>query len=100
MNVRSQVSMVFHLDKCIGCHTCSRACKNNWTDRKGAKYMWWNNVETKPGTGFPTAWEDQEKYKGGWKCVDDELGSDPQVSRRRSSIFFTIPTCRPWTIIT
>ena len=29
--------------------------------------MWWNNVETKPGTGFPTRWEDQEKYKGGWE---------------------------------
>ena len=73
MNVRSQVSMVFHLDKCIGCHTCSLACKNIWTDRKGAEYMWWNNVETKPGTGFPTAWEDQEKYKGGWEGVDGEL---------------------------
>ena len=67
MNVRSQISMVFHLDKCIGCHTCSVACKNIWTDRKGAEYMWWNNVETKPGTGFPTKWEDQEKYKGGWE---------------------------------
>ena len=29
MNVRSQISMVFHLDKCIGCHTCSVACKNH-----------------------------------------------------------------------
>jgi len=58
--------MVFHLDKCIGCHTCSIACKNIWTDRVGAEYMWWNDVETKPGTGYPTAWEDQEKYKGGW----------------------------------
>jgi nitrate reductase beta subunit len=29
--------------------------------------MWWNNVETKPGTGYPTQWEDQGKYKGGWK---------------------------------
>ena len=67
MNVRSQVSMVFHLDKCIGCHTCSVACKNVWTDRKGAEYMWWNNVETKPGTGYPTKWEDQETYKGGWE---------------------------------
>ena len=65
MDVRLQVSMVFHLDKCIGCHTCSIACKNVWTDRKGAEYMWWNNVETKPGTGYPTAWEDQNKYKGG-----------------------------------
>ncbi|HLA76184.1 MAG TPA: nitrate reductase subunit beta [Vicinamibacteria bacterium] len=70
MDVRAQVSMVFHLDKCIGCHTCSIACKNVWTDRKGAEYMWWNNVETKPGTGYPTAWEDQEKYKGGWQKVE------------------------------
>ncbi len=66
MNIRAQVSMVFHLDKCIGCHTCSIACKNIWTSRKGAEYMWWNNVETKPGTGYPTLWEDQEKYSGGW----------------------------------
>lgn len=67
MNIRSQISMVFHLDKCIGCHTCSIACKNIWTDRKGAEYMWWNNVETKPGTGYPTKWEDQDIYKGGWE---------------------------------
>jgi nitrate reductase beta subunit len=43
------------------------ACKNIWTDRKGAEYMWFNNVETKPGTGYPTKWEDQELYKGGWE---------------------------------
>ncbi|HXG35215.1 MAG TPA: nitrate reductase subunit beta [Bryobacteraceae bacterium] len=73
MNVRSQISMVFHLDKCIGCHTCSIACKNIWTDRKGTEYMWWNNVETKPGTGYPTLWEDQEKYNGGWKVENGRL---------------------------
>ncbi len=67
MNVRSQISMVFHLDKCIGCHTCSVACKNVWTDRKGTEYMWWNNVETKPGAGYPALWEDQEKFRGGWE---------------------------------
>ena len=67
MDIRAQVSMVFHLDKCIGCHTCSIACKNIWTDRKGSEYMWWNNVETKPGTGYPTQWEDQQKYRGGWE---------------------------------
>ncbi|MBZ0195066.1 MAG: nitrate reductase subunit beta, partial [Deltaproteobacteria bacterium] len=63
----------FHLDKCIGCHTCSIACKNIWTDRKGAEYMWWNNVETKPGTGYPTKWEDQEIYKGGWEKNGDSV---------------------------
>jgi len=73
MDVRSQVSMVFHLDKCIGCHTCSIACKNIWTDRKGAEYMWWNNVETKPGTGYPGKWEDQDIYKGGWEKDGDSI---------------------------
>jgi nitrate reductase beta subunit len=73
MDVRAQVSMVFHLDKCIGCHTCSLACKNIWTDRKGTEYMWWNNVETKPGTGYPTLWEDQAKYRGGWERKDGEV---------------------------
>jgi nitrate reductase beta subunit len=73
MDVRSQISMVFHLDKCIGCHTCSIACKNIWTDRKGAEYMWWNNVETKPGTGYPGRWEDQETYKGGWEKNGDGI---------------------------
>ena len=67
MDIRSQMSMVFHLDKCLGCHTCTVACKNIWTDRKGAEYMWFNNVETKPGTGYPTKWEDQDLYKGGWE---------------------------------
>ncbi|MCB0477860.1 MAG: nitrate reductase subunit beta [Crocinitomicaceae bacterium] len=73
MDIRAQVSMVFHLDKCIGCHTCSVACKNVWTDRRGAEYMWWNNVETKPGTGYPTKWEDQEIYKGGWEKNGDSI---------------------------
>ena len=73
MNIRSQVSMVFHLDKCIGCHTCSLACKNLWTDRPGTEYMWWNNVETKPGTGYPTLYEDQEQYDGGWVIKDGQL---------------------------
>ena len=73
MDVRSQISMVFHLDKCIGCHTCSIACKNIWTDRKGAEYMWWNNVETKPGTGYPGKWEDQDIYKGGWQKNGDGI---------------------------
>lgn len=73
MNVRSQIAMVFHLDKCIGCHTCSIACKNVWTDRQGTEYMWWNNVETKPGTGYPTRWEDQDKYRGGWTTFQEKL---------------------------
>ncbi len=73
MDVRAQLAMVFNLDKCLGCHTCSIACKNIWTDRKGAEYMWWNNVETKPGAGYPKFWEDQRKYRGGWVVKGDKI---------------------------
>jgi nitrate reductase beta subunit len=71
MHIRAQIATVFHLDKCIGCHTCSIACKNIWTDRAGAEYMWWNNVETKPGTGYPGRWEDQENFRGGWHITPE-----------------------------
>ncbi len=73
MNVRPHMSMLFHLDKCIGCNTCTVACKNLWTDRKGTEYMWWNNVETRPGTGYPIGWESQEHYRGGWELKDGKL---------------------------
>ncbi len=66
MKIRAQVGMVMNLDKCIGCHTCSVTCKQVWTNRPGAEYMWFNNVETKPGQGYPRRWEDQEQWQGGW----------------------------------
>lgn len=108
MDVRAQVSMVFHLDKCIGCHTCSIACKNVWTDRRGAEYMWWNNVETKPGTGYPTAWEDQDHYSGGWEVRGKNGSSLLQLrssgrSRGLANLFHSpkLPTIddyyEPWT---
>lgn len=53
MKIRSQVGMVLNLDKCIGCHTCSVTCKNVWTSREGTEYAWFNNVESKPGVGYP-----------------------------------------------
>ena len=58
--------MVLNLDKCIGCHTCSVTCKNVWTSRPGVEYAWFNNVETKPGIGYPKEWENQDKWNGGW----------------------------------
>ncbi|MBR7781700.1 nitrate reductase subunit beta [Undibacterium luofuense] len=67
MRIRAQVGMVLNLDKCIGCHTCSVTCKNVWTSRDGVEYAWFNNVETKPGIGYPKEWENQKKWNGGWK---------------------------------
>jgi len=67
MRICAQIGMVLNLDKCIGCHTCSVTCKNVWTSRDGVEYAWFNNVETKPGTGYPTDWENQKRWNGGWE---------------------------------
>jgi nitrate reductase beta subunit len=67
MKVRAQVAMVMNLDKCIGCHTCSVTCKQVWTNRPGTEYVWFNNVETKPGLGYPRTYEDNERWRGGWE---------------------------------
>jgi len=67
MRVRAQMAMVMNLDKCIGCSTCSVTCKQTWTNRDGVEYVWFNNVETKPGVGYPVRWEDQARWKGGWQ---------------------------------
>ncbi|GAA3697568.1 nitrate reductase subunit beta [Gordonia hankookensis] len=66
MRVMAQMGMVMNLDKCIGCHTCSVTCKQAWTNRAGTEYVWFNNVETRPGQGYPRRHEDQEKWRGGW----------------------------------
>ncbi|MEU3009720.1 nitrate reductase subunit beta [Nocardia asteroides] len=66
MKVMAQLAMVMNLDKCIGCHTCSVTCKQAWTNRSGTEYVWFNNVETRPGQGYPRTYEDQEKWRGGW----------------------------------
>jgi nitrate reductase beta subunit len=66
MKVMAQMSMVMNLDKCIGCHTCSVTCKQAWTNRSGTEYVWFNNVETRPGLGYPRTYQDQERWQGGW----------------------------------
>jgi nitrate reductase beta subunit len=63
----AQIAMVMNLDKCIGCHTCSVTCKQAWTDRRGMEHVWFNNVETRPGQGYPRRYEDQERWRGGWE---------------------------------
>lgn len=67
--IQKQVRMVFDLNKCLGCHTCSMGCKTMWTDGrtdlqypagldpldggKGLLYQYWNNVATAPGRDYP-----------------------------------------------
>src|SRR6478609_3408284 len=80
MRVMAQLAMVMNLDKCIGCHTCSVTCKQAWTNRSGVEYVWFNNVETRPGQGYPRTYEDQEKWKGGWT-----LGRNGRIQLRTGS---------------
>lgn len=83
MRVRAQIGMVLNLDKCIGCHTCSVTCKNVWTSREGVEYAWFNNVETKPGLGYPTDWENQKRWNGGWERTKDGKLQPKQGSKWR-----------------
>jgi len=63
-----QLAMVFDLNKCIGCQTCSVACKVLWTNEEGKRDMWWCSVNTQPGRGTP---RDYESMGGGY----DEHGN-------------------------
>lgn len=52
-----QFAAVFDINKCIACQTCTIACKTTWTSGRGQEYMFWNNVESKPYGGYPTAYD-------------------------------------------
>lgn len=91
MKVRAQFALVFNLDKCIGCHTCSVTCKNVWTSRKGVEYAWFNNVESKPGVGYPKNWEDQDKWNGGWVLKNGELQLKSGSKFKRLANIFANP---------
>lgn len=54
---KRQWAIVFDLNKCIACQTCTLACKTTWTSGKGQEYMFWNNVETKPFGSYPLGWD-------------------------------------------
>ncbi|MEU5640510.1 nitrate reductase subunit beta [Streptomyces milbemycinicus] len=102
--VMAQVAMVMNLDKCIGCHTCSVTCKQTWTNRSGTEYVWFNNVETRPGQGYPRGYEDQDKWKGGWHLKGGRLVPRTGGRARRLARLFANPELpslddyyQPWT---
>ena len=94
-----QVAMVFDLNKCIGCQTCSVACKVLWMRDEGMDYQWWCTVNTQPGRGHPRDYENmgggyrdgvpfpgirptREEWGGGWDFNYDEVfysGKGPSV---------------------
>ncbi len=70
--VRRQLAAVFDMNKCLGCQTCTIACKTLWTDEEGMEHMWWNIVSTMPGQGTPRGWQEMS---GGFQ------DGEPRVSR-------------------
>ena len=52
-----QLATVIDLNKCMGCQSCTVACKNLWTQRPGTEHMRWANVATTPGRGYPRDWQ-------------------------------------------
>jgi len=58
-----QLAWVFDLNRCIGCQTCSVACKVLWTLDQDTSHMWWCSVNTQPGRGTP---RDYEQMGGGY----------------------------------
>ncbi|MCC7411178.1 MAG: respiratory nitrate reductase subunit beta [Gammaproteobacteria bacterium] len=90
--------MVMDLNKCIGCQTCSVACKTLWTRQEGMEGMWWNTVNTTPGQGTPRGYEGmgggfrdgkplpghlptQEEFGVAWQFNHEQVfyGGDPQA---------------------
>jgi DMSO reductase family type II enzyme iron-sulfur subunit len=69
-----QVAMVFDLNKCMGCQSCSVACKMLWTRQPGEEHQWWCTVNTVPGEGAPRGWE---SMGGGYRDGKLVLGREP-----------------------
>ncbi len=102
-----QLGMVFDLNKCIGCQTCSVACKVLWTRDEGMEHQWWCTTNTQPGLGTPKGWEDmgggmrsgvpvpghlptREEFGGGWDYNFEELfyggkGSDESLKKKEGA---------------
>lgn len=73
---KRQLVTVIDLNKCLGCQTCTVACKNLWTARPGTEHMRWANVTTYPGRGYV---RDYEKKGGGFLDGRAQPGVRPSL---------------------
>jgi len=75
---RRQMVFVADLNKCIGCQTCTVACKRLWSNGPGQDYMYWRNVETVPGKGYPMNWRSKG---GGFEDGEVQSGELPSLDQ-------------------
>ena len=95
-----QFAAVFNINRCIGCQTCTMACKSTWTFSPGQELMWWNNVETKPYGGYPANWDvktldllDQRNPEGmTWDASTDTEVAAPYGRYDGKTIFEAAPS--------
>jgi ethylbenzene hydroxylase subunit beta/complex iron-sulfur molybdoenzyme family reductase subunit beta len=71
--VQRQFAMVFDLNKCLGCQTCTLACKTHWTGRSGMEHQWWVIVNSVPGLGTPRGWEQMGGGYSNGSCAPGRL---------------------------
>jgi nitrate reductase beta subunit len=81
---RAQYGMLIDINKCIGCHTCTMACKNTWTSGSGQEDMFWNSVTTAPYGKYPrhgeeTASHDEYDYRYPNLYQDTPKGTGPDL---------------------
>jgi nitrate reductase beta subunit len=95
-----QIAMVFDLNKCIACQTCSMACKMTWTSGRGQEYMFWNNVETKPYGTYPTAWDVAILEKLGPQTWEDGVYTGKTIfeaaDQKTEKMLGILPTDADW----
>lgn len=97
---KRQWAIIFDLNKCIACQTCTLACKTTWTSGKGQEYMFWNNVETKPWGGYPLGWDLNVLEKLGpqeWSKAGEYLGRTLiEAAPANERVLHFAPTDEDW----
>ena len=88
-----QLTIVLDLNKCMGCHTCTVACKVLWADKRGMENAWLMKVNTMPGRGYPRDWD---KMGGGY----DAEGNLAEGRRPTDEEYGGVWELKPWEVFT